>query len=74
MRTPRTAIDHRFAFTSENRKEDGVFGGELTVRDNLVLALQARRGFARPLSARAKDELVDKYMEAFDIRPRRPDA
>jgi simple sugar transport system ATP-binding protein len=73
MRTPRTAIDHRFAFTSENRKEDGVFG-ELTVRDNLVLALQARRGFARPLSARAKDELVDKYMEAFDIRPRRPDA
>lgn len=73
IRTPRAAIGHRFAFTSENRKDEGVFG-ELTVRDNLVLALQARRGFARPLSAKAKNDLVDKYMEALDIRPRRPDA
>ncbi|MDX1870808.1 sugar ABC transporter ATP-binding protein [Mycolicibacterium sp. 120266] len=73
IRTPRAAIAHRFAFTSENRKDEGVFG-ELTVRDNLVLALQARRGFARPLSAKAKNDLVDKYMEALDIRPRRPDA
>ncbi|MCX2714144.1 sugar ABC transporter ATP-binding protein [Mycolicibacterium sp. J2] len=73
IRTPRAAIGQRFAFTSENRKDEGVFG-ELTVRDNLVLALQARRGFARPLSAKAKNDLVDKYMEALDIRPRRPDA
>ncbi|MHA3019514.1 sugar ABC transporter ATP-binding protein [Mycobacterium sp. BMJ-28] len=72
VRTPRSAIGHRFALTSENRKDEGVFG-ELTVRDNLVLALQARRGFARPLSARSKNELVDKYMAALDIRPRRPD-
>ncbi len=73
IRTPRAAIGRRFAFTSENRKDEGVFG-DLTVRDNLVLALQARRGFARPLSAKAKNDLVDKYMEALDIRPRRPDA
>jgi simple sugar transport system ATP-binding protein len=37
------------------------------------LALQARRGFARPLSAKAKSELVHRYMEALDIRPRDPD-
>jgi simple sugar transport system ATP-binding protein len=38
-----------------------------------VLALQARRGFARPLSNKAKTELVQRYMEALDIRPRDPD-
>ncbi|MET0451713.1 MAG: sugar ABC transporter ATP-binding protein [Mycobacterium sp.] len=72
LRTPRTAIAHRFAFTSEDRKDEGVVG-DLSVRDNLVLALQARRGFARPLSAKTKDALVTKYMEALDIRPRRPE-
>jgi simple sugar transport system ATP-binding protein len=44
------------------------------VRDNLVLALQARRGFARPLSKKTKDDVVRRYMEALDIRPRNPAA
>ncbi|MBS1693830.1 MAG: sugar ABC transporter ATP-binding protein [Actinobacteria bacterium] len=73
LRSPRTAIAKKFAFTSENRKGEGIVG-ELSVRDNLVLALQARRGFARPLSARTKDQLVAQYMEALDIRPRDPNA
>jgi len=72
LRSPRAAIAHKFAFTSENRKGEGIVG-ELSVRDNLVLALQARRGFARPLSAKAKSELVHRYMEALDVRPRDPD-
>jgi monosaccharide-transporting ATPase len=72
LRSPRAAIARRFAFTSENRKGEGIVG-ELSVRDNLVLALQARRGFARPLSNKAKSELVQRYMEALDIRPRDPD-
>jgi galactofuranose transport system ATP-binding protein len=72
LRSPRAAIARGFAFTSEDRKGEGVVG-ELSVRDNLVLALQARRGFARPLSAKAKNILVRRYMEALDIRPRDPD-
>jgi len=71
LRSPRAAIARRFAFTSEDRKAHGIVG-ELSVRDNLVLALQARRGFARPLSAKAKNRLVRRYMEALDIRPRDP--
>lgn len=69
VRSPRAAIDRRIAFSSEDRKGEGIIG-ELSIRDNLVLALQARRGFARPLSRAAKDKLVDRYMEALDIRPR----
>lgn len=69
VRSPRAAIDRRIAFSSEDRKGEGIIG-ELSIRDNLVLALQARRGFARPLSRAVKEKLVDRYMEAQDIRPR----
>lgn len=71
LRSPRAAIAKGFAFTSEDRKGEGIVG-DLTIRDNLVLALQARRGFARPLSKKTKDDLVGRYMEALDIRPRNP--
>jgi monosaccharide-transporting ATPase len=71
MRSPRAAIAKGLAFSSEDRKGEGIIG-ELSVRDNLVLALQARRGFARPLSKKVKDDLVDRYMDALDIRPRNP--
>ncbi|MCV7420371.1 sugar ABC transporter ATP-binding protein [Mycobacterium yunnanensis] len=71
MRSPRAAIAKGLAFSSEDRKGEGIIG-DLSVRENLVLALQARRGFARPLSRKTKDDLVDRYMEALDIRPRNP--
>jgi simple sugar transport system ATP-binding protein len=70
--SPRAAIARGFGFTSENRKGEGIVS-ELSVRDNLVLALQARRGFARPLSAKAKNKFVQRYLETLDIRPRDPD-
>lgn len=72
LRSPRAAIAKRLAFSSEDRKREGIID-ELTVADNLVLALQARRGFARPLAAKAKADLVQRFMEALDIRPRDPE-
>ena len=41
-------------------------------RDNIVLALQARRGWLRPIPPAHPDELVAEYIEALDIRPGRP--
>jgi simple sugar transport system ATP-binding protein len=73
VRSPRAAIAKGFAFSSEDRKAEGIID-ELSVRDNLVLALQARRGFARPLPRKTKDDLVRRYMDALDIRPRNPGA
>ena len=43
------------------------------MRDNIVLALQARRGWARRLPRRTTDELVAKWITALDIRPTDPD-
>ena len=46
---------------------------ELTVRENIILALQAARGWTRPIPRRRQDELVDKYIKALDIRPANPE-
>jgi simple sugar transport system ATP-binding protein len=47
---------------------------ELTVRENIILAMQAARGWARPIPRRRQDELVAKYISALHIRPANPDA
>lgn len=73
LRTPRAGLDHKIAFLSENRKSEGLVE-ELTVRENIVLALQASRGWARPLSRRRQDEIAEKYIKALDIRPANPEA
>ncbi|MFJ9519897.1 sugar ABC transporter ATP-binding protein [Kitasatospora sp. NPDC101801] len=73
LRSPRAAIDHGIAFCSENRKTEGLVG-ELTVRENIVLALQAARGWTRPLSRSAQDELAIRWIRALDIRPNNPEA
>jgi monosaccharide-transporting ATPase len=73
LRSPLAAIAERIAFSSEDRKGEGLIG-DLTVRDNIVLALQARRGWARRLPRRTADELVDKWIKALDVRPANPDA
>ena len=72
LRSPLTAIAERIAFCSEDRGGEGIVA-DLTVRDNLVLALQARRGWARRIPRRTADELVDRWIAALDIRPASPD-
>ena len=65
--SPRDAIRHGFAFCPEDRKTDGIIG-DLSVRENIALALQARRGWSRPLSLKEQVELADTYIKALDIR------
>jgi simple sugar transport system ATP-binding protein len=72
LRTPVAAIQRDIAYCSENRAAEGLVA-ELTVRENIVLALQAARGWARPVPRRRQDELVDKYIQALSIRPANPD-
>ncbi|UJW30647.1 sugar ABC transporter ATP-binding protein [Saccharothrix sp. AJ9571] len=73
LRTPRAAMSAGVAFCSENRKAEGLIE-DLTVRENIILALQASRGWTRPISRRRQDELAKKYISALGIRPADPDA
>jgi simple sugar transport system ATP-binding protein len=72
VRNPRVATAHKLAFCPENRRTEGLVE-ELTVRENIVLALQAQRGWLRPIPRRRQDELVDKWIKALDIRPADPE-
>jgi galactofuranose transport system ATP-binding protein len=73
LRTPLAAIAEGIAFCSEDRKGEGIVG-DLSVRDNVLLALQARRGWARRVPRAEADELVGRWIAALDIRPADPDA
>ncbi|MCG5217837.1 sugar ABC transporter ATP-binding protein [Streptosporangium sp. KLBMP 9127] len=72
LRSPRAAVRHRIAFCPENRRAEGLIPG-LTVRENLILALQAARGWTRPIPRSKQEELVEKYITALNIRPADPD-
>ncbi|NQX35411.1 sugar ABC transporter ATP-binding protein [Herbiconiux sp. VKM Ac-2851] len=73
LRTPRQAISRRIAYSSEDRRGEGIID-ELTVRDNIVLALQADRGWFRPIPKKRQEELAQSYIQALNIRPANPDA
>ncbi|HYP73804.1 MAG TPA: ATP-binding cassette domain-containing protein, partial [Microbacterium sp.] len=73
LRTPRRAIADRIMYSSENRRSEGIVD-ELTVRDNIILALQADRGWFRPIPKKRQDELAASYIDALNIRPANPDA
>ncbi|MGY2873157.1 galactofuranose transport system ATP-binding protein [Marmoricola sp. URHA0025 HA25] len=73
LRSPRQAIQRKLAFSSENRRAEGVIE-DLTLADNMLLALQARRGWLRPIPAAMRSKLVRQYIEALDIRPADPNA
>jgi monosaccharide-transporting ATPase len=71
LRSPGAAIAQRIALTSENRRDEGIVG-DLSVRENLVLAVQAKRGWLRRVSKQETDAIVDKYMQRLNVRPNDP--
>jgi simple sugar transport system ATP-binding protein len=73
LRSPRHAIDRKIAFSSENRRAEGVIG-DLSVADNMLLALQASRGWLRPIPQATRTRVVTEYIEKLDIRPADPTA
>ena len=69
---PRQAIRAGFGYCPEERKIDGIVA-ELSVRENIVLALQARRGAFRPLPRREQDAIARRFIQLLDIRPADPE-
>jgi len=69
--SPRDASRLRFGFTPEDRKTEGIVA-ELSIRENIILALQAQRGWLHQLSRRRQDEIANRFIKLLDIRT--PDA
>ncbi|HET8927633.1 MAG TPA: sugar ABC transporter ATP-binding protein [Microbacterium sp.] len=70
--SPGAGLAHGIAYSTENRRDDGIIG-DLSVRENIMLAVQARRGWLRRVPAREVDRLVSTYMDRFSVRPADPD-
>jgi monosaccharide-transporting ATPase len=69
---PRTAAARGIGFCPENRKTEGLVG-DLTVAENMILAMQASRGWARAVPPARRAELVAQFIDKLDIRPARGD-
>lgn len=65
--SPRKAIALRFGLCPEDRKSEGIIE-DLTVRENIILALQARNGIFNKISPRRQDEIVEKHVKMLDIK------
>lgn len=67
LATPRDAIAHGVGFCSEDRKHEGAIL-DLSVRENLILALQARQGLLRAIPLRRQQALADHYVQQLGIK------
>jgi len=72
IKSPSDALAKRIAFSTENRRDEGIIA-DLSVRENIILALQAERGWARPIPKKEQDAIVDKYITELNVRPADPD-
>jgi galactofuranose transport system ATP-binding protein len=70
--SPIQSLKRGIALCPEDRKAEGVLG-DLTIRENIILALQARHGWFRFLNAKRQHEIAQKYIDLLGIRTPSPD-
>ncbi|HUQ11709.1 MAG TPA: sugar ABC transporter ATP-binding protein [Steroidobacteraceae bacterium] len=67
MHEPAAAIAQGVSFCPEERKTEGIVD-QLSIRDNIVLSLQARLGLWRKLSPQHRREITDRLAKQLDVR------
>jgi simple sugar transport system ATP-binding protein len=72
IRSPRQAIRLGLAYCTEDRKTEGIIPN-LSVRENMILAMQASRGPLRLLSKKEQSAIADQYIRALNIKTPTPE-
>lgn len=72
LHAPRQAIREGFAFTPEDRKVEGIVP-HLSVRENIILAMQARQGIMETIPRSRQEEIAGKFIKALGIRTPGPE-
>jgi simple sugar transport system ATP-binding protein len=67
FKSPADAVKHGLGLCPEERKTDGIVA-ELSVRENIALALQARYGLGRFLSRDQQAALAERFVKALGIK------
>ena len=65
--SPLDAMKAGMAYLPEDRKKEGIIA-DLSVRENIILALQAKRGMFKLLSRKQMEEFADKYIDLLQIK------
>lgn len=66
LRSPRDAVRNGFGMCPEDRKVEGILA-ELSVRENIVLALQAKQGWFNSLGHKRQQEIAEEMIRALHI-------
>ncbi len=64
---PLDAMKNGIAYLPEDRKRDGIIG-DLSVRDNIILALQVLKGFFKPFTKAEANKFAEEYIKLLDIK------
>ncbi len=72
INNPRDALKQRIAFTAEDRKVDGIIPN-LSIRENIVLALQASRGPWARIGRAEQNALADRFIKALGVKTPGPE-
>ena len=64
---PLDAMKNGIAYLPEDRKDDGIIG-DLSVRDNIILALQVLTGFFKPFSKAQANAFAAEYIDKLNIK------
>ncbi|KFX64790.1 sugar ABC transporter ATP-binding protein [Paraburkholderia fungorum] len=67
LRSPHDAVRHGIGYCAEDRKKEGIVA-ELSIRENILLALQARRGWWRKIKRQRAHEIADMWIERLGIK------
>ena len=64
---PIDAMKNGIGYLPEDRKRDGIVG-DLSVRDNIILALQVMKGFFKPFAKAEANKFADEYIKLLGIK------
>jgi simple sugar transport system ATP-binding protein len=67
LNSPRDAVRHGIGYCAEDRKKEGIVA-ELSIRENILLALQARRGWWRKIKRQRAHEIAEMWIERLGIK------
>jgi len=70
--SPLASLENGIALCPEDRKAEGIVG-DLTIRENIILALQARYGWFKFIGTQQQYEIAEKYIKLLGIATPSPD-
>ena len=70
--SPFDAMQHKVAFCPEDRKVQGIIG-DLSVRENIIIGLQAKKGIWSHIPMKEQQRIADEYIKLLQIKVSSPE-